>query len=69
MSMAPQPKGKQGSKNAPQFDLRKELYRITGIDWAQGNGMDVLTAQTVRAEVGVDLREFPTEKSFPSWLG
>jgi hypothetical protein len=25
--------------------------------------------QTVRAEVGVDLREFPAEKSFPSWLG
>ena len=32
------PKGKRKSKNAPQFDLRSELYRITGIDWSQING-------------------------------
>jgi transposase len=63
------PKGKKGSKNAPQFDLRQELYRITGIDWAQVNGIDVLTAQTVLAEAGVDLSEFATEKHFTSWLG
>jgi hypothetical protein len=36
------PKGKKGSRNAPSFELRSELYRITGIDWAQVNGMDVL---------------------------
>jgi transposase len=63
------PKGKKGSKNAPQFDLRSELYRITGIDWAQVNGIDVLTAQTVMAEAGADLDAFPSEKHFASWLG
>ncbi len=63
------PKGKKGSKHAPQFDLRTELYRITGIDWAQINGIDVLTAQTVIAEAGVDLSAFPSEKQFASWLG
>jgi len=31
--IGPKPKGKKGSRNAPQFDLRTELYRITGIDW------------------------------------
>jgi hypothetical protein len=36
------PKGKKPSDNAPAFDLRTELYRITGIDWPQINGMDVL---------------------------
>src|SRR5580658_7238421 len=54
--LGPKPKGKKGSKNAPQFDLRTELYRITGIDWAQINGIDVLTAQTVITEAGADLK-------------
>jgi transposase len=67
--IGPRPKGKKGSNNAPAFDLRTELYRITGIDWAQINGMDVLTAQTVIAEAGADLSAFPSEKHFASWLG
>ena len=67
--IGPKPKGKKGSKNAPQFDLRSELYRITGIDWAQVNGIDVLTAQTVITEAGADLKAFPSEKQFASWLG
>jgi transposase len=53
--LGPKPKGKKGSRNAPQFDLRSELYRITGIDWAQINGIDVLTRQTVIADAGADL--------------
>jgi hypothetical protein len=67
--IGPKPKGKKGSKNAPQFDLRTELYRITGIDWTQINGIDVLTAQTVITEAGADLKAFPSEKQFVSWLG
>src|SRR3989441_5665124 len=67
--IGPKPKGKKGSRNAPAFDLRTELYRITGIDWAQINGIDVLTAQTVMDEAGADLSAFPSEKQFASWLG
>jgi hypothetical protein len=67
--IGPRPKGKNKSRNAPAFDLRTELYRITGIDWSQINGMDVLTAQTVIAEAGADLSAFPSEKQFASWLG
>ena len=67
--IGPKPKGKKGSKNSPQFDLRTELYRITGIDWTQINGIDVLTAQTVITEAGADLKAFPSEKQFASWLG
>ena len=63
------PKGKRTSKNAPGFDLRTELYRITGIDWTQINGIDVMTAQAVIAEAGADLSAFPSEKQFASWLG
>jgi transposase len=67
--IGPRPKGKKNSRNAPSFDLRMELYRITGIDWTQINGIDVLTAQTVIAEAGPDLSAFPSEKQFASWLG
>jgi transposase len=67
--LGPRPKGKKKSKNAPAFDLRTELYRITGIDWAQVDGIDVLTAQTVIAEAGTDLNAFASEKQFASWLG
>jgi len=67
--IGPRPKGKNKSRNAPAFDLRTELYRITGIDWSQINGIDVLTAQTVIAEAGADLSAFPSEKQFASWLG
>jgi transposase len=67
--LGPRPKGKANSRNAPSFDLRSELYRITGIDWSQINGIDVLTAQTVIAEASADLSAFPSEKQFTSWLG
>jgi transposase len=67
--IGPKPKGKKSGRNTPQFDLRTELYRITGIDWAQVNGLDVVTAQTVMAECGADLSAFPREKQFASWLG
>jgi hypothetical protein len=63
------PKGKRASGNAPKFDLRSELYRLTGVDWSRVNGIDVQVAQTVIAEVGPRLDAFPSEKHFANWLG
>jgi transposase len=67
--LGPRPKGRKPSKNAPAFDLRSEWYRLTGIGWAPVDGLDVLTAQTVIAEAGLDRNAFPGEKQFVSWLG
>ena len=67
--LGPRPRGKRARGNAPKFDLRTELYRISGVDWTQVDGMDVQVAQTVIAEVGVDLKAFPSEKHFANWLG
>ena len=68
--IGPRPKGKRARGNAPQtFDLRSELYRLTGVDWSQVDGIDVQVAQTVIAEVGTDLKAFPSEKHFANWLG
>jgi hypothetical protein len=42
------------------------LYRITGIDGAQVNGMDVVTAQTIIAECGADPSAFRDDRQFTS---
>lgn len=56
-------------KNQPYFDLHSEHIRITGVDLTRIDGIDVLTAQTILSEVGMDLDRFPTERHFASWLG
>jgi transposase len=56
-------------KHIPQFDLRGELYRITGVDLTQIDGINVQTAQVVISEVGVDMSRWRTEGHFASWLG
>ena len=62
-------KRKRPHGNAPAFDLRSELYRVTGTDLTQIDGIDVVTAQTVLAETGPDMSAWRTEKHFVSWLG
>lgn len=58
------------SKNAPKtFDLRQSLYNVAGIDFSKIPGFDVLTVQTMIAEVGLDMSKWKTEKHFTSWLG
>jgi hypothetical protein len=61
--------GKRAGANAPQFNLRGELYRISGIDLTRIDGINVMIAQTVVAEVGLDMSKWPTEAHFASWLG
>ena len=67
--LSPRPKGRKASRNAPAFDLRSHLYRISGIDFTQIDGLDALTVQTILAEVGLDPSRFPSVKHFSSWLG
>jgi transposase len=70
--LPPSPKGgprRTRRKNQPHFDLRAEMYRMTGVDLIQIDAIDTLTAQTVLCECGRDLSAFPSEKNFTSWLG
>ncbi|MBF0495407.1 MAG: IS110 family transposase [Deltaproteobacteria bacterium] len=55
--------------NQPRFDLRENLYRITGVDFTQIAGLNVMTIQTIITEIGLDPSAFPTAKHFASWLG
>jgi transposase len=55
-------------KGNPQFNLRKELFRMTGTDLTQIDGIDVTAAMTVISEVGWDMTKWKTENHFVSWL-
>jgi transposase len=41
---------KKKKGNAPQFDLRAELFRMTGTDLTQVDGIDVTTTMTILSE-------------------
>src|SRR5208337_5561898 len=53
----------------PQFPLSGELLRIIGVDLTHIDGINVMTAQTIISEVGLDMSRWKTEAHFASWLG
>jgi len=57
---------KKKKGNAPQFDLRTELFRITGTDLTPIDG--VMTATTILSEAGWEMSKWQTEHHFVSWL-
>src|SRR5713226_2668592 len=65
----PPKKKKKQNKNNPHFRLADELQRITGVDLTRIDGVDVLVAQTLVSEVGLDMSRWKTEAHFASWLG
>lgn len=65
----PKRRGKKQPGNAPDFDLRTHLYRITGVDLTQIAGLGALSVLVILSEVGLDASQFPTAKHFVSWLG
>ena len=68
-SLEPCPRNKRAHGNVPEnFDLRTELYRVAGVDLTKVDGINVLTAQTILAEVGCNVKAWETEDRFVSWL-
>ena len=65
----PKRKKTKPAKNAPRFELSSELQRITGVDLTRIDGIDVMVAQTLLSEVGLDMSRWKTEAHFASWLG
>jgi transposase len=60
---------RKAGSHTPQFDLGRELHRITGVDLTRIDGIDVGVAQTVISEVGLDMSRWQSEHHFASWLG
>jgi transposase len=73
LSRQPLPARKKGRKAALDQmagqDMREALYRKTGVDLTAIEGIGPLTSLVLFTEVGPDVRRFPTEKHFCSWLG
>ena len=66
----PAGKGRRRSQgNAPGFDIRTHLYRMTGVDLTRIDGIDGFTALKVISEIGTDMTKWPSAKHFASWLG
>ena len=59
---------KKRKTNAPHFNLRADLFRMTGTDLTQVDGIDVMTAMTILSEAGSDMSKWATEDHFVSWL-
>ena len=64
----PASKPKGHSKNGFDFDVRSELYRLTGVDLTEINGMSENNVLTIISETGTDMSAWPSEKHFASWL-
>lgn len=65
------PKKKKGSRNEPALptlDLRHELAQRFGVDLVAVPALGLTTLCGLYAELGPDLRAFPSSKDFTSWL-
>lgn len=67
--LSPQDKPDSHCKNAPRYDARTLLYKLTGVDLVAIAGLNESTVQTIISEIGTDMSHWPTEKHFCSWLG
>lgn len=56
-------------KGSPKFDLRKELYDLTGVDLTDIDGINSYTALKVLSETGTDMSRWSCSKKFCSWMG
>jgi Transposase IS116/IS110/IS902 family./Transposase. len=59
----------QRQVNDPGFGLRRELYRIAGVDLTDIPGVSTLTAQVILTEIGPDVSRFRNASAFASWHG
>ena len=60
---------KKRAANAPAFDVRGELYRMSGVDLTAIDGVSDITALKVLCETGADMSRWKSEKHFSSWMG
>jgi len=66
---AVKPRSKGRSKNAPLFNLKAHLIRITGVDLTKIPGVEATSALKIISEIGLDLNRWENSKQFASWLG
>jgi transposase len=60
--------GKWQKRHEVSFDVRDKLYKLVGVDLFRVPGLNAETLMTLYSEVGADMKKWPTEKHFTSWL-
>ena len=58
----------QSRSKEPRFDTRGYLYRLTGADLSQIDGIGPYQALRLVSEIGIDMGRWPTEQHFTAWL-
>ena len=56
------------ARNEPKFEARSALYTFLGADLTQIHGLGPYTVLRLVGECGDDMRKWPSEKHFTSWL-
>lgn len=64
----PKPSKAKDIKRRQEQERHTLLWRFSGVDLTQIDGIGVGAAQIIFTEVGLDLSAFPSEKHFVSWL-
>jgi transposase len=67
--LPPDPKPGSHCKNAPDYDARRSMYQLARVDLTAIPGLNENLVQKILAEVGLDMKRFPSVKNFCSWLG
>jgi transposase len=67
--LPPSLRKRKPEKNEVRFGARALLFRMSGVDLTQIEGISEATALVVLSELGTDLSAFAHEKNFVSWLG
>jgi transposase len=63
------PRKRKPEKNEARFGARELLFKMSGVDLTQIEGISETTALVLLSEIGPDLSAFAHEKNFVSWLG
>ena len=64
------PQARRSKKtNAPRFDARTPLSRRAGVDLTTIEGIEEGTALVMLAEIGTDMRRWPSVQHCCRWLG
>jgi transposase len=54
--------------NEPRFEVRSLMHHLTGVDLSQIDAIGPYTALRLLGEIGTDMKRWPTETHFTSWL-
>lgn len=68
LAAVPAPKPRKTAKAQADFELKTQLEELCGVDLTAVPGLQILSAQILVSEIGLDMSQWATGKHFCSWL-